>query len=158
MPPNSLIVLQDEAWDGADFAYKPSLNGGSFSYWAQMSGMDCSCAAGVYLVALNDACDIESRQDGTVDPGCPSIDVMQSNNYGFELAAHPCAGGECDAQSMCDFKLRDYGSQQYGKDSWGPGGSIIDTTQWFYMKTEFVTKDTYSSLWKIKTEIYQGGR
>ena len=83
---------------------------------------------------------------------------MQSNNYGFELAAHPCADGECDAQSMCDYKLRDYGNRQYGSDSWGPNGSIIDTTQWFYMKTEFVTQHTYSSMWKVRTQVWQDGR
>jgi len=83
---------------------------------------------------------------------------MQSNNYGFELAAHPCANGECDAQSRCDYKLRENGAQTYGEDSWGPNGSIIDTTQWFYIKTEFVTKDSYSDLWKMRTLLHQGGR
>ena len=60
MPANSLIVLQDKDWDGQEYAYKPSLNGGSFAYWAQMTNMNASCVAGVYLVALNSACDIES--------------------------------------------------------------------------------------------------
>lgn len=60
MPANSLIVLQDENWDGQEYAYKPSLNGGSFSYWVKMENMNASCVAGVYLVALNSVCDIES--------------------------------------------------------------------------------------------------
>lgn len=83
---------------------------------------------------------------------------MQSNNYGFELAAHPCANGNCDAQSRCDYKLREFGSANYGSDSWGPGGSIIDTTEWFYIRTEFVTKDSYSSLYKVRTKLHQNGR
>lgn len=126
MPANSLIVIQDEAWDGvADYAYKPSLNGGSLNYWAKMdANMPAGCVAGVYLVALNSACDIDSK---TSNSTCPSIDVMQSNNYGFELTAHPCKNGDCDKQSMCDYKLRSYGEAKYGSDAYGPGGSIIDT-------------------------------
>lgn len=50
MPNNSLIVLQEDAWSGMDYAYTPKLLGGSISYWAKMDGMESGCVAGVYLV------------------------------------------------------------------------------------------------------------
>lgn len=68
MPANSLLVIQDEPWDGMDYAYKPSLLGGTLSYWVKMQDMKPGCVAGLYLVALNPACDIESDWRGSTDP------------------------------------------------------------------------------------------
>lgn len=96
MTPNNLLVLHNIPWLGQEFAYKPSLLGGSISYWVSLNDMNSGCVAGVYLVAMNEACDAEADKSGS-DPSCPSIDIMQTNSYGFELASHPCANGICDS-------------------------------------------------------------
>jgi hypothetical protein len=38
-------------------------------------------------------------------PSCASIDVMQANPYGFNVSAHPCANGNCDYQSQCQYDM-----------------------------------------------------
>lgn len=154
MPANTSIVLQDQAFDGYDYSYTPYIRGGSINYWVRMTDMDCGCVAGVYLVALSAGCDVESAHNG--DPNCPAIDVMQTNPYGFDVAAHPCANGDCSAQSMCDYQMRNQGAEKYGMDAFGPGGTMIDTTYWFKVQTDFVSKNNYSDLYKIRTTIYQG--
>jgi len=132
MPNNSMIVLQDKGWDGPDYAYKPLLRGGSVKYWVLMDNMDAGCVAGVYMVAVNDNCDVEKAfNDKEPQNQCPTIDLMQTNDFGFELSAHPCANGDCDARSMCEYKMRDAASKEYGDEAFGPGGTIINTNGWF---------------------------
>jgi hypothetical protein len=75
-----------------------------------MSGMECGCVAGVYLVATNEYCNIEDPQNNEPQNSCPSVEIMQANNYGFELSTHPCKNGECEATSMCDYKMRQQGA------------------------------------------------
>ena len=75
MPPNSLLLLKNIPWVGQEFSYKPSLLGGSISYWVSLDKMNSGCVAGVYLVAMNEVCDAEGAKSGS-DPSCPSIDIM----------------------------------------------------------------------------------
>ena len=81
---------------------------------------------------------------------------MQTNDYGFELSAHPCANGDCDPTSMCQYKMREQGAAEYGADAWGPNGTLINTYSWFQVQTDFVSENDYANLWKIRTTITQG--
>ena len=36
MPANSMVVLQEKAWDGPDYAFKPLIRGGSIRYWTYL--------------------------------------------------------------------------------------------------------------------------
>jgi len=156
MPSNSMVVLQDKKWDGPEYAYKPELRGGSISYWTYMQNMDCGCVAGAYLVAVNDNCNVEAGFNGEEPQNkCPSIDIMQANDYGFELSTHPCANGECDDKSMCEYKMRKQGAEKYGEDAFGRNGTLIKSNSWFQVKTDFVTENDHSELWKVRTTIYQ---
>jgi len=94
--------------------------------------MDCGCVAGVYMVAVNDNCNVEaSFNDSEPQNKCPSVDVMQANDFGFELSTHPCAGGECDSRSMCEYKLRQQGAEKYGENAFGKNGTMINSQSWF---------------------------
>ena len=81
---------------------------------------------------------------------------MQANDYGFELSAHPCANGECDAKSKCEYKMRKQGAEKYGADAFGKNGTMVDTRSWFQVQTDFVTENDYSEVWKVRTTIRQG--
>ena len=93
----------------------------------------------------------------TSDPSCASIDVMQANKYGFNVAAHPCANGTCDAASQCDMNMKTDGIAKYGAGAYGPGGSLINTNNGFMVKTEFVSDADYVTLWALRTTLTQGG-
>lgn len=92
---NSAMFLKNSMDDGMAAVYKPGVRGGSVSYDVDLSQTDCGCVAGVYLVNIGEGC----QQDpmATKNPQCQSIDVMQANMYGFNVQAHPCANGTCDA-------------------------------------------------------------
>lgn len=68
---------------------------------------------------------------------------MQANDYGFELSTHPCKNGDCDARSKCDYQMREQGAADYGIDAFGPNGTIINTNEWFNVKTDFITMNNY---------------
>ena len=135
--------------------FKPYLRGGSISYEVDLSSNDCGCVAGVYLVNTSADCGHKAQENG--DPQCPSIDIMQANPYGFNVQAHPCSGGSCDAISQCDLNMKMDGVEKYGEGAYGPGGSLIDSTQRFNVWTEFVADADYTSLWKLRTTVSQDG-
>ena len=81
---------------------------------------------------------------------------MQANKYGFEMAAHPCEGGQCDAKSKCMYSMNTDGIKKYGKGAYGIGGSMIDTTKPFDVETQFISDKKHDRFWKIKTLLTQG--
>ena len=81
---------------------------------------------------------------------------MQANMYGFNVQAHPCANGTCDAKSQCDLNMKIDGVEKYGADAYGPDGTLINTRQAFSVKTEFVSDAAYVKLWKLRTTLMQG--
>lgn len=91
-------------------------------------------------------------------PMCKSIDAMQANLFGFESKAHPCANGTCDAVSECIASMQEQGVEKYGKDAYGPFGTIINTNISFHVLNEFISTKDYSKLWKLKTTLKQDGR
>jgi hypothetical protein len=56
---------------------------------------------------------------------------MQANPYGFNMGAHPCADGNCDTWSMCEYNMRQEGKERYGEYAYGPNGTMIDTNHAF---------------------------
>jgi hypothetical protein len=111
-------------------AYKPRIRGGAIEYKVDLSSVECGCVSGVYLVALRHyGCNFEDERGPTAE--CNSIDVMQANPYGFNVAANPCAHGHCDAQSMCEYNMKKEGKERYGEYAYGPNGSMIDTNNAF---------------------------
>ena len=68
----------------------------------------------------------------------------------------PCANGGCDATSQCSYTVAKEGVAKYGAGAYGRGGSLIDTNSEFTVKTEFVTKNSYADLWKVRTRLTQG--
>ena len=82
LPASTSLVIQDMAAVGYDYAYMPALRGGSINFWVYMGELESGCVAGLYLVTLSEACDAEAAQSR--DPQCPTIEVMETNPYGFQ--------------------------------------------------------------------------
>lgn len=76
---------------------------------------------------------------------------MQANGYGFQMAAHPCNGGRCDAQSKCMNSLLD---TQYTSQNYGPHGNVIKTNSSFTVYTEFIVDENTQKLGKIRTSMW----
>ena len=148
---NNNVFLHDAALDGQYYAYKPGMIGGALQFDVDLSQLPCGCVAGVYAVKLNDVSCSEDSKTGK--PMCPSIDIMQANPFGFQMAANPCANGTCDAVSQCMNNMRDQGVTKYGSGAYGPGGSYINTNLPFTVKTEFLSTTDYASLWGIRTRL-----
>lgn len=156
VPNNNSILIKDMEWDGQEFAFKPYLKGGALEYTVDLSTVECGCVAGVYAVKLdNEGCGEDFVTND--DPVCPSIDIMQANPYGFNTAVHPCSNGNCDAQSQCEYNMREQGKEQYGEGAYGPGGSLVNTDRAFTVKTEFIADTGYTALWAIRTRVTQDG-
>ena len=151
---NNSVFLKTSENSSMDFAFKPYIRGGAISYDVDLTSVDCGCVSGFYLVAVNDyGC---GDQANVQNPMCPSIDVFQANPYGFNIAAHPCANGTCDARSQCEYNMKVDGVDKYGGDAYGPGGLLIDTDAKFNIKTEFISDRSYVELWGLRTRITQG--
>jgi hypothetical protein len=116
----------------------------------------CKCAAGVYLVGLDDDyCSWDLKQPGET-PQCATIDIMEANNVGFNTASLPCEFGVCEEESHCKRRIVDQ------PDAYGPGSQYkIDTTQSYNVKTKFYTRTgadgEYTDLRLIKTILTQNG-
>lgn len=91
---NKAVFMMTANTANDESIYKPELVGGCLEYTANVSEIPAGCVSGLYLVATDNNCTMDER-DG--NPNCASVDVMQANKYGFNMAAHPCANGQCDA-------------------------------------------------------------
>ena len=147
-------MIKNEPWDGESNAYRPLVRGGSVHYDVDLSQMECGCVAGLYLVPANGQCGGEEAADLS-NSTCQNIDVMQANKAGFNVAANPCANGNCDAISQCQYNMAVEGKAKYGDGAYGPNGSLIDTSRPFNVMTEFVSTKDYKNLWKIRTTLKQ---
>lgn len=133
---NNSVLLKQSPYEGHEYAFKPYIRGGAIEYTVDLSSHGCGCVAGVYAVAMNEQCNGETEQDissaemesGMMPSGCQSIDVMQANPYGFNMSAHPCHNGNCDYNSQCQYDMLKQGEETYGKNAYGPEGTLIRTT------------------------------
>ena len=79
---NRAFVLT-EADYSADKAFKPKYLGGTLKFDVDVSDLGCNCAAGVFLVALDeDKCNW-GNYAAPNKPQCPTVDVMKANTKGF---------------------------------------------------------------------------
>lgn len=129
IPNNQKVFFKTSPMDGSQYAYTPNLKGGAIEYTVDLSETECGCVAGAYAMAISGGCDPEAAQSGK--PHCPTIDIMQANQYGFNVAANPCDGGVCDPISQCQYRLKEEGIKKYGDWAYGPHGEIIDTNEPF---------------------------
>ena len=155
--------VTDEAFDDEVYwAYGHDLLGGSFSYTVDVSNVGCACAAGAFFVDLNDdECSWNAKDEG-VTPQCASIEVMEANMYGFNVASNPCEFGSCDIVSQCRASITTDsdvgGSEVYGYGS----GYSIDTSMPYKVSTKFWANQdiagTAIDLAYIETILEQEGR
>ena len=82
MDQETMVMLQIDRERGEDYFFRPPVLGGSLEFYVEMGTMDPGCIAGVYLVPVNDYCGVTSAISA-YNPRCPSITVMQANNWGF---------------------------------------------------------------------------
>jgi hypothetical protein len=116
--------LNNRAWvldyaidDTTYWAYWHNYRGGTFQFDVDVSSIGCECAAGVYLVDLNDDyCSWDSKNSGET-PQCATIDVMEANQHGFKTQSLPCEFGVCDEESQCSASANAAGTMKYGSGS-----------------------------------------
>ena len=83
---NRAFVLDANRDDSTYWAYYNQYIGGSVQFDVDVSLVNCDSVTGVYLAALDDEkCSWDIKNKG-VTPECQSIDLMESNNYGFVQA------------------------------------------------------------------------
>ena len=138
IPNNQKVLFKKSPLDGAKYAYTPNLKGGAIQYTVDLRETECGCVAGAYAMAISGGCDPEAGH--SAKPNCPTIDIMQANKYGFNVAANPCDGGACDPISKCQYKMKEEGAKRYGEYSYGPGGEMINTDEPFDVMTQFITE------------------
>jgi hypothetical protein len=148
---NRAFVLVEPNDSTSANALKKKYLGGTLTFDVNMSGVGCNCAAGVFLVALDDEQCMWDNYSSTNPPQCATFDVMEANNSGFNTASHPCANGQCDPVSQCMSKAREFGGMAYG-----PGSNYkINTTKSYQVMTKFFA-DTDNNLKYIDTLLIQG--
>ena len=83
---NRAFVLDTAQVESTYWAYYNEYIGGSVQFDVDVSQVLCDSVAGVYLTALDDEkCSWDIKKNG-VTPECQSIDLMESNIYGFVQA------------------------------------------------------------------------
>ena len=76
---NRAFILDYPYDDTTYWAYWHYYLGGPLQFDVDVSSVGCECAAGVYLVELNDDyCSWDSKSRGET-PQCATIDVMEAN-------------------------------------------------------------------------------
>ena len=150
---NKAFVLDHPFDDSVDWAFYNNYQGGSLTFDVNVNQVECGCAAGVYLTALDDEnCSWNSYPFGST-PQCSSIDIMEANKFGFNAATHPCEDGSCDIESLTLTRANDLDPSAFG-----PGKKFtIDSRKKFTVKTQFFTEQDedgdYSTLKRIVTTL-----
>ena len=149
---NNRAFVTDQPYDDSTYwAYWHKYIGGTLMFDVDVSNVDCECAAGVYLVELNDEhCSWNEKSPGET-PQCATVDVMEANKHGFRAQSLPCEFGVCDEESQCSASANAVSNMMYG-----PGAEyIINTQEKFCVKTQFMTRGE-DDLECIKTTLIQG--
>lgn len=97
MGENNRAFITDYPYDDNVFwAYKHTYLGGCVEFDVDVSEVDCSCAAGIYLAQLDtNECSWDPKEED-VTPQCASIDVMEANMWGFNTQSSSCEFGSCE--------------------------------------------------------------
>ena len=150
---NNRAWVTDFAEDESMYwGYAHDYLGGSITFDIDLSGVACNKAAGMYLVQGDDEYCSWGEKGDDVSPQCSRIELMEANEIGFTTASYPCVDGSCpDGVEM---------QQRTDASEYGPGGSLIDTSMPFTVKTRFFaatdSDDMPSELRKIETCLIQG--
>lgn len=150
-----------------DRYFKPNLLGGSMSYTADLSGVGCSCIAGMVmklLPVMNEDADEFKHCGGMYERAyCPEFDIMEANKYGFHTTAHGCRAPdddgiyhECDHKGQCTTDILENDTVgDYGPGDLGAAG--INTEEPFHVKIEFGTdRDNFFN--SYTTTLTQGDK
>ena len=62
-----------------DGIFNPNYLGGTLEFDVNVSNVDCNCAAGVFLVTLDDNDCNQGEYESSSRPQCPQISVMKAN-------------------------------------------------------------------------------
>jgi len=147
---NRAFILDYAMDDTTYWAYWHYYLGGTLQFDVDVSSVGCECAAGVYLVELNDDyCSWDSKSRGET-PQCATIDVMEANQHGFKTQSLPCEFGVCDEESQCSASANAAGTMKYGSGS----EYLINTKEKYSVKTQFMRNE--DDLECIKTTLIQG--
>jgi hypothetical protein len=150
---NRAFVLDNPYDDSTYWSYWHKYLGGTLKFDVDVNLVDCECAAGVYLVELNDDhCSWNAKSPGET-PQCATIDVMEANKHGFKARSLPCEFGVCDEETQCSASANGAGTMAYGSGS----EYLINTQEKYCVKTQFMKNDTNADdLECIKTTLIQG--
>lgn len=115
------------------WSYWHNYLGGTLSYDIDLSGVDCACSAGLYLVQANDGSCSWNEKGELVEPNCSRVELMEANINGFKTAAFPCEFDACPSGSPT--------TEFASRNEYGPGPEYkIDTTRKFSVTTRFFAK------------------
>lgn len=148
---NRAFVLDYKYDDSYYWSYWHNYLGGTLMFDVDVSSVECECAAGVFLVELNDDhCSWDEKAAGET-PQCASIDIMEANKHGFKTESNPCPFGVCDDESQCQTSANTSANEM----NYGPGtGYKINTMEKYCVKTQFWKKE--DGLECIRTTLIQG--
>lgn len=126
--------LKDYAYDYDTYwSYWHPYFGGSVEFDVDVSDTGCACAAGVYLVELdNDVCRWDAMPT-TDSPACSSVELIEASTQALRTGSYPCMFGSCEIESQCSRNTRDL-----YPDAYGPGSTfMINTNLAYHVKAEF---------------------
>lgn len=122
--------------------------------------MECACATGIYLVDTSEPGCSWDAVDGSSEPECSRIELMEANKFGFNSAVYSCEGGVCPsaAQSKASVNLNTTNG------SFGPGSEYdINSEEPFNVMVQFYAPyasaadpDMYGDLSWIEISLNQG--
>lgn len=139
---------------GTSYNWMPALRGGSVSFEADVSGLDCGCVQGAYLVnsSANRTECLDFPHDIN-DLQCKSISLFQADKYTWNSSVNPYGN-----VAVCGYDMAVEGVAKYGAGAYGPNGSKINTNFPFTVKTELVATANTANFWKLRTTLTQSGR
>ena len=151
MGENNRAFVLDYPYDESIYwSYWNNYFGGTLTFDVDLSEVDCACAAGVYLVQLDDENCSWDAKGADVTPQCSSIDIMEANIWGYKTTSHPCEFGSCDAQSASTATVNwtdgSYGANDYYR---------INASQPYNVQVKFWANQS-NELVKIETTLTQG--
>lgn len=157
MGQNNRAWVRDHSDDSSLYwVYMHDYLGGTMEFDVDLSEVDCACASGLYLVEAHGENCYNKAKDGTVDPQCARVELMEANKHGFTAASYPCEGGQCASESKTQVNAH---SGEYG-----PGTQyIINTEEPFKVTTKFyapegATEHSWGDLKMIETTLTQNSR